>query len=112
MRLYKHLTFSAAEKEFVISKQLLRSGTSIGANLNEAVYAQTKDDLIAKTYIALKECSETLYRLRLLHKASYLSDKQYVSMHNDAEEILKILITSIKTLKRKKEEEKKKLKEK
>ena len=69
VRLYKYLTFSAAEKEFVISKQLLRSGTSIGANLNEAVYAQSKDDLIAKTYIALKECSETLYWLRLLHKA-------------------------------------------
>lgn len=102
MRLYKYLTFSAAEKEFVISKQLLRSGTSIGANLNEAVYAQSKDDLIAKTYIALKECSETLYWLRLLHKATYLSDKQYISLHNDAEEILKILITSIKTLKRKK----------
>lgn len=112
VRLYKYLTFSAAEKEFVISKQLLRSGTSIGANLNEAVYAQSKDDLIAKTYIALKECSETLYWLRLLHKATYLSDKQYISLHNDAEEILKILITSIKTLKRKKEEEKKQKEEK
>ncbi len=91
---------------------MLRSRTSIGANPNEAVYAQTKDDLIAKTYIALKECSETLCWLRLLHKASYLSNKQHVSMHNDAEEILKILITSIKTLKRKREEEKKKQKEK
>lgn len=100
VRLYGYLTTKAEKKEFVMSKQLLRSGTSVGANLNEGIYAQSQDDLISKTSIALKECAESLYWLRLLRKASFLTDKQYGSLHTDAEEILKILITSVKSLKR------------
>lgn len=99
VKLYNYLTVDASQKEYVMSKQLLRSGTSIGANLNEAVYAQSPGDLISKTSIALKECAESLYWLRLLHKASFLTTKQYESLHADAEEILKILITSVKSLK-------------
>ena len=89
VNLYKHLT--ANKQEYVLSKQLLRSGTSVGANLSEAKYAISRNDFIAKQYIALKEVSETLYWLELLFKTDYLTQEQYDSIYQDAEELRKIL---------------------
>ena len=100
--LYKYLI--SEKKEFVIAKQILRSGTSIGANLAEADYAISKSDFLSKLYIALKETSETLYWLRLLYKTEYLSEKEYNSIYDDCEEIRKILSSSTKTIKTKNEQ--------
>jgi four helix bundle protein len=97
VRLYQHLT--ANSKEFVLSKQTLRSGTSIGANVHEAVQAQSKKDFIAKMQIALKEASETEYWLELLHSTDYISDSEYQSIAADCSLINKILITILKTAK-------------
>ena len=77
VNLYKHLT--ADKKEFVLSKQLLRSGTSIGANVSEAEKAPSDADFGAKMNIALKEANETFYWLRLLHTTDYLTDKEFAS---------------------------------
>ena len=96
VRLYQYL--QDEKKEYVLSKQLLRSGTSIGANLAEAKYAISKNDFISKQYIALKEVSETLYWLKLLFKTDYLTEGQYDSLYQDAEEIRKLLSSSTKTL--------------
>ena len=85
-------------KEFVLSKQLLRSGTSIGANLAEAEYAISRADFLAKAHIALKEASETLYWLYLLHETDYLSDNQFNSIHRDADELRKLLTSITKTI--------------
>ncbi len=92
VNLYKHLTTD--KKEFVLSKQLLRSGTSIGANVSEGERGQTKPDFNTKMSIALKEANETYYWLRLLCKTDYLTDKEFHSMENDVKEIIAIL-TSI-----------------
>lgn len=92
VNLYKHLT--ADKKEFVLSKQILRSGTSIGANVSEGERGQSKPDFSSKMSIALKEANETYYWLRLLHKTEYLSDKEFQSMEKDIDEIIAIL-TSI-----------------
>lgn len=78
VNLYKHLT--SEKKEFVLSKQLLRSGTSIGANVTEAQKAQSEADFTAKLYIALKEANETYYWLRLLHRTDYLTESEFKSM--------------------------------
>lgn len=80
-----------------MSKQLLRSGTSIGANLAEAEYAISRNDFLSKLYIALKETSETLYWLRLLYNTDYLNVKQYESIYHDAEELRKMLSAATKT---------------
>ena len=87
------------KKEYTMSKQLLRSGTSIGANIAEAQYAQSKSDFISKNYIALKEASEAKYWIRLLHDMEYISDKEFESIFNDCCEILKILSSIIITSK-------------
>ena len=87
------------KKEYVLSKQVLRSGTSIGANLAEAEYAQTRPDFITKMYNALKEASETRYWLRLLNKGGYLSDKQFVGMEADVRSLIARLVASLKTVK-------------
>lgn len=97
VNLYKYLC--DVKKEFVLSKQLLRSGTSIGANLAEAEYAVSKKDFMAKLYIALKECSETKYWLELLYETEYLNKEQFDSIYNDCEEIRKMLSSSTKTIK-------------
>ena len=76
-------------KEFVLSKQILRSGTSIGANIAESECAITKKDFLSKIYIALKESSETLYWLDLLHETDYLSDEAFSSLYNDCLELKK-----------------------
>jgi four helix bundle protein len=96
VELYK--TLCSQKKEFVMAKQILRSGTSIGANLSEAVYAISKKDFLAKKYIALKECAETEYWLELLHNTGYLSDEEFTSLVTDCKEILKLLIAATKTL--------------
>ena len=84
-------------KEHVLSKQLLRSGTSIGANISEAEKGQSKADFYAKMSIALKEANETHYWLRLLHKTEYLSDKEFDSMEKDIKEIISLLVSICKT---------------
>ena len=95
VRLYQYL--KDEKNEYVLSKQLLRSGTSVGANLSEAKYAISRNDFIAKQYIALKEVSETLYWLELLFKTDYLTQEQYDSIYQDAEELRKLLSSSTKT---------------
>lgn len=92
VRLYQYLC--SESKEFVMSKQLLRCGTSIGANINEAQYAVSKGDFLNKMYISLKECAETLYWIKLLYQTDFLSKAQYDSIYTDCEE-LRSLLSSI-----------------
>ena len=87
------------KKEFVLSKQLLRSGTSIGALIREAEHAQSKADFVHKMSIALKEANETDYWLELLYRTKYLDPKAYNSISKDAVELLKMLISIVKTSK-------------
>ena len=81
-----------------LSNQLLRAGTSIGANNAEATNAISKADFKSKSFIALKEARESLYWIELLHRNGYLDDNQFESIHNDCEELVKILVTRCKTL--------------
>ena len=81
-----------------LANQLLRSGTSIGANNAEATNAVSKTDYRAKSYIALKEARESLYWIELLHRNNYIDDKQYQSIYSDCEELVKILVTRCKKL--------------
>jgi four helix bundle protein len=100
LRMVKLFQFLATEKkEFVLSKQLLRSGTSIGANIEEANQAESKADFIHKLCIANKEAFETNYWLRLLRDSDILTKKQANSLINDCEELQKLLTSSIKTSK-------------
>ena len=99
IKLYKYLC--EAKKEFVLSKQILRSGTSIGANLVEAERGQSRKDFLAKVYIALKEAAESKYWLELLHESEYLSESEFNSLHADCEEIIKMLTATTKTMKSK-----------
>ncbi|MDE6192056.1 MAG: four helix bundle protein [Muribaculum sp.] len=99
VKLYKLL--QSERKEFIMSKQLIRCGTSIGANIAEAQEAQSDTDFIAKLYISLKECSETLYWLRLLCRTGYLSENEYSSVQNDASELKALLTAIIKSKKTK-----------
>lgn len=96
VHLYQHLT--GTRKEYVMSKQLLRSGTSIGANIAECNCAFSKKDFLAKMYIAFKECSETRYWLTLLHDTDYLTDAEYQSVHADCTELYKMLAAITKTM--------------
>ncbi|MBQ3710612.1 MAG: four helix bundle protein [Bacteroidales bacterium] len=89
------------KKETVMSKQLLRSGTSIGANVREGQYAQSKKDFISKMSIALKEAGETNYWLDVLHSVKYLSDEEYSSLNKDNDELLNLLASIVKTSKEK-----------
>jgi four helix bundle protein len=93
IHLYKYLCDN--KKEFVLSKQLLRSGTSIGANIREAENAESRADFIHKMGIAQKESAETLYWLELLAETDYLSQIEFESIHAEAEEIIKIIKTII-----------------
>ena len=100
VRIVKAFQYLCEEKkEYVLSKQLLRSGTSIGANLAEAETAISRSDFQAKIYIALKECSETLYWLELLRDTDYLTQAMFQSLNCDCEELKKILSATTKTLK-------------
>lgn len=82
-------------KEFIISKQIFRSGTSIGANLNEARHPQSDADYLSKANIALKEARETEYWLNLLHDNGYINDSQFTSINTDLSRILRILVTIV-----------------
>ena len=97
VKLYQYL--SEEKKEHIISKQLLRSGTSIGANTRESRNAQSKNDFINKLNIALKEADETEYWLELLHRTNYLNDIEYQSIREENSELIKILTSIIKKLK-------------
>lgn len=96
VKLYKHLY--QEKKEFVLSKQLLRSGTSIGANVEEAIGGQSRKDFFAKLTIAYKEARESHYWIRLLNDTDFLSDKESASLLTDIEEILKIIGSIQKTI--------------
>lgn len=87
------------KKEFVLTKQLLRSGTAVGALISEAEFGQSKADFIHKLSIALKEANETKYWLNLLHDTDYLSEEAFFEHRRDCMELIKILVSSIKTLK-------------
>ena len=87
--LYKYLR--SEKREYVMSKQILRSGTSIGANVREGNHGQTKPDFITKMNIALKEADETCYWLELLFESGYVSKKAFESMHEDCTELVRIL---------------------
>ena len=95
IRLYKYLCDE--KKEFILSKQLLRSGTSIGANVNEALCGISKKDFLAKMYIAYKETAESLYWLDLLNATDFISEKEFQSINNDCEELNKLLSSITKT---------------
>ena len=88
----------ATHKEAVLTNQLLRSGTSIGANLHEAQYAQGTKDFISKFEIALKECHETEYWLELLHESGYINNSEFDSIYEDCQELMNMVVASTKTL--------------
>lgn len=96
VRLYQYLRNE--KREYVLSKQLLRSGTSIGANLAEAECAISRKDFLAKVYIALKECAETKYWLELLQETNYLNTDAYQGIYADCEELRRMLSATTKTI--------------
>ena len=98
VRLYQYLC--KEKQEYVLSKQLLRSGTSIGANIAEAQCAISRKEFLSKVYIAYKESNETLYWLDLLHDTDYLSDVQYQSIYTDGQALCKILTSITRTVRR------------
>lgn len=99
MRIINLYKFLCQKGEYVISKQILRSGTSIGANIAEARYAESREDMIHKLAISLKEASETQYWLRLLFRSDFIGEREYISLLYDCEELLKLLTTVIRSLK-------------
>ena len=99
VRFYRFLT--EEKKEFVISKQILRSGTSIGANVRESKHAQSEADFLSKMSIAYKEADETDYWLNLLHDNGYMNDDQFESLSQDCNRILRVLTSIVKTMKEK-----------
>ena len=99
IKLYKFLL--EEKREYVLSKQILRCGTSIGANFAEAIYGVSEADFINKLSIAQKETSETVYWLELLRETDFLTQEQFASVYTDAEELLKLLAAAIITMKKK-----------
>jgi len=97
INLYK---FIKKQKEFVLSKQILRSGTAIGALIKEAEFAQSRADFVNKMQIALKEANETSYWIDLLFKTNFIDDKMYESINNDIKEIISILVKIVKNSKK------------
>lgn len=98
VNMYKVLT--GERKEFVMCKQLLRSGTSVGANIREALNAESNADFVHKLSIAQKECDETCFWLELLHKTEFINESEFNSIHTDASELLKIVRSIILSSKR------------
>ena len=98
VNLHKYLT--TEKREYILSKQIMRSGTSIGSNIAEAMQAQSKADFLSKLSISLTEASETHFWLRLLHETQYLSDAEFESISRSCEELIKILTAIIKSLKK------------
>ena len=97
IRLYKHLI--EEKREFVLSKQMLRSGTAIGALIREAEHAQSKSDFLSKMNIALKEANETVYWLDLLKDSEYINQKQYDFIYPLSRELVGLLVSIVKTTK-------------
>ena len=97
VKAYKYLT--RQKDEYVLSKQMLRSGTSIGAMMREAKFAQSRADFVNKASIALKEANETLYWIELLHDSEYIDDLSFNSLHQEADELTAILASIVKTTK-------------
>ena len=97
IRLYQHLT--TEKREFILSKQVIRSGTSIGANVRESIRAQSTADFLAKMQISLKEADETQYWLELLKETDYISEKAADSLIADCEEIIRLIAAIVKTMK-------------
>ena len=97
VKCYKYL--QKEKDEYIMSKQLLRSGTSIGANAHEGFYAQSRADFISKLSVSLKEASETSYWLTILYKTEYINKELYMSLKTDVDEIIRIIISTIKTAK-------------
>ena len=97
IKLYKYLT--QKNKEYILSKQVLRSGTAIGALISEAEFAQSKADFINKMYVALKEANETRYWLKLLYHSDYITSEMFCSILPDIEELLRLLVSTTKTAK-------------
>ena len=97
IKMYKYLT--EEKKEYVLSKQVLRSGTSIGANVRESVNAQSQLDFISKLSIALKEANETEYWLELLYETDYITEEMFNSMISDNKYVVGTLVNIIKTMK-------------
>lgn len=95
VKLYNYLY--KEKREFVMSRQLLRCGTSIGANLAEAIYGISRNDFLAKVFISLKECAETKYWLDILHETGYLTDIEFDSINEDCTELIKLLTSTVKT---------------
>ena len=101
VKLYQYLTdVKNSNRELILSKQVLRSGTSVGANIRESRNAQTVKDFLTKLYIASKEADETGYWLELLKETGYITEEQFESLNQDCEEILKLLASIIKTTKK------------
>ena len=98
IKLFKYMQNN--HKEYILSKQILRSGTAIGALVREAKYAQLKADFLNKLMIALKEANETKYWLELLHQSNYIDQKMYKSVEPDIDALLKLLVASTKTIKK------------
>ena len=99
IKLYKYLV--EEKREYVLAKQVLRSGTSVGANVREAQNAQSVKDFIHKLAIAQKECDETLYWLELLENAEFLSTQEFESIHKQCNEVMKIITSALMTSKKK-----------
>lgn len=97
VNLYRHLV--AEKHEFTLAKQILKSGTSVGANCREAIRAQSTADFISKMNIALKEADETAYWLELLRETDYLTQEQYESIYADCQALIKLLFSIVKTTK-------------
>ncbi len=97
VRLYKYLSFE--KKEYILSKQLLRSGTSIGALIREAEHAQSKRDFLHKMNMALKEANESVYWIDLLKDSSYMPEDRYMPFSEKSNELVRILISIVKTTK-------------
>ena len=104
--LYKYLT--RTQQEYILSKQVLRSGTSIGANIREGFAGQSKLDFLSKLYISYKEAEETAYWLELLHESDYITDAQFESIYTDNKELIRLLVRMIKTIKDRIDQEKSK----
>ena len=98
-----HRCLNEQRNEHLLSKQLLRCGTSIGANAKESVFAQSKADFTAKMFIAQKECAESEYWLELLYESEYISKSEFESVYADCQELMRLIVASTKTLQNKSE---------